>query len=442
MKISVVGTGYVGLVSGTCFAETGVVVTCVDIDKDKIEKLKKGIIPIYEPGLETMVRRNVEKERLFFTTDLKESLEGVENVFIAVGTPPDEDGSADLKHVIGVAREIGRSMNSYLLVTTKSTVPIGTAKKIKQAVQEELDKRGVKIPFDVASNPEFLKEGAAIEDFLKPDRIVIGTESEEAQKQMQKLYKPFLLNGHPIVFMDIPSAELTKYAANAMLATRISFMNDIANLCEIVGADVNMVRKGIGADTRIGNKFIYPGAGYGGSCFPKDVKALIKTAKENNYNLEVLTAVESVNNKQKEIIFHKILQHFKGDIKGKRIAIWGLSFKPNTDDMREAPSLVVISKLLEAGATVKAYDPVAMEEAHHKIGDIILYANDLYDAANDADALVLMTEWQEFRVINYKILAKILKSKVVFDGRNIYESTEMVEEGFTYYSIGRKVVIP
>jgi UDPglucose 6-dehydrogenase len=442
MKISVVGTGYVGLVSGTCFAETGVIVTCVDIDKEKIEKLKKGIIPIYEPGLETMVRRNVEKERLFFTTDLKESLEGVENVFIAVGTPPDEDGSADLKHVISVAREIGRSMNSYLLVTTKSTVPIGTAKKIKQAVQEELDKRGVSIPFDVASNPEFLKEGAAIEDFLKPDRIIIGTESEEAQKQMQKLYKPFLLNGHPIVFMDIPSAELTKYTANAMLATRISFMNDIANLCEIVGADVNMVRKGIGSDSRIGNKFIYPGAGYGGSCFPKDVKALIKTSKENGYNLEVLTAVESVNDKQKEIIFNKILNHFKGDIKGKRFAIWGLSFKPNTDDMREAPALVVISKLLEAGATVKAYDPVAMEEAHHKIGDKILYASDLYDATNDADALILMTEWQEFRVINYKILAKLLKSKVVFDGRNIYEAAEMAEEGFTYYSIGRKVVIP
>jgi UDPglucose 6-dehydrogenase len=442
MKISVVGTGYVGLVSGTCFAETGVIVTCVDIDKEKIEKLKQGIIPIYEPGLETMVRRNVEKERLFFTTSLKESLEGVENVFIAVGTPPDEDGSADLKHVIGVAREIGRSMTSYLLVTTKSTVPIGTAKKIKQAVQEELDKRGVNIPFDVASNPEFLKEGAAIEDFLKPDRIIIGTESEEAQKQMQKLYKPFLLNGHPIIFMDIPSAELTKYAANAMLATRISFMNDMANLCEIVGADVNMVRKGIGADTRIGNKFIYPGAGYGGSCFPKDVKALIKTSKEHGYFLEVLTAVESVNDRQKEIIFNKINTHFKGDLKGKRIAIWGLSFKPNTDDMREAPSLVVISKLLEAGATVNAYDPVAMKEAHHKLGDKIHYANDLYDAANDADALVLMTEWQEFRVINYKILAKIMKSKVVFDGRNIYESSEMAEEGFAYYSIGRKPFIP
>lgn len=442
MKITVVGTGYVGLVSGTCFAETGVIVTCVDIDNIKIDKLKKGIVPIYEPGLETMVRRNIEKERLFFTTSTEEGLEGAEVVFIAVGTPPDEDGSADLKHVIAAAREVGRYMTQYLVIATKSTVPVGTAKKVKAAVKEELAKRGVVIPFDVASNPEFLKEGAAIEDFLKPDRIIIGTESDEAERFMQKLYKPFLLNGHSIIFMDIPSAELTKYAANAMLATRISFMNDIANLCEIVGADVNMVQKGIGSDTRIGNKFIYPGAGYGGSCFPKDVKALIKTAKENSYNLEVLIAVESVNDKQKEIIFNKISHHFNGDLKGKRIAIWGLSFKPNTDDMREAPSLVVISKLLKAGATVKAYDPVAMEEAKRKFGDKILYATDLYDAANDADALVLMTEWQEFRVINYKILAKILKSKVVFDGRNIYEAMEMAEEGFTYYSIGRKVVRP
>ena len=389
-----------------------------------------------------MVLRNVEKERLFFTTNLKDSLEGAEAVFIAVGTPPDEDGSADLKYVISVAREIGQHMTQYLVVTTKSTVPIGTAKKVKAAVQQELDKRGVNITFDVASNPEFLKEGAAIDDFLKPDRIVIGIESEEAEKLMKKLYKPFLLNGHPIIFMDIPSAELTKYAANAMLATRISFMNDIANLCEIVGADVNMVRKGIGSDTRIGSKFIYPGAGYGGSCFPKDVKALIKTASENKYKLEVLIAVESVNDRQKEIIFKKIESHFKGNLKGKRIAIWGLSFKPNTDDMREAPSLVVISKLLDAGATVKAYDPVAMEETRHKIGDKILYATDPYDATNEADALVLLTEWQEFRSINYKVLSKVLKSKVVFDGRNIYEASEMLEEGYTYYSIGRKPLIP
>lgn len=442
MKISVVGTGYVGLVTGTCFAETGVTVTCVDIDTNKIDKLKKGIIPIYEPGLEVMVRRNVEKERLFFTTSLKDSLEDAESVFIAVGTPPDEDGSADLKHVIGVAREIGQHMTQYLVVTTKSTVPIGTAKKVKAAVQQELDKRGVSIPFDVASNPEFLKEGAAIDDFLKPDRIVIGVESDEAEKLMSKLYKPFLLNGHPIIFMDIPSAELTKYAANSMLATRISFMNDIANLCEIVGADVNMVRKGIGSDTRIGTKFLYPGAGYGGSCFPKDVKALIKTAQENKYNLKVLMAVEEVNDKQKEVVFEKLNAYFKGNLKGKRIAIWGLSFKPNTDDMREAPSLVVISKLLDAGATVKAYDPAAMEETKHKIGDKIIYATDPYDAALDADALVLMTEWQEFRVLNYKVLAKILKAKVIIDGRNIYEPTEMIEEGFTYYSIGRKAVNP
>lgn len=441
MKISVVGTGYVGLVTGTCFAETGVTVTCVDIDKEKIEKLKKGIIPIYEPGLETMVLRNVEKERLFFTTSLKESLDGAESVFIAVGTPPDEDGSADLKYVISVAREVGQYMTKYLVITTKSTVPIGTAKKVKAAVQQELDKRGVNIPFDVASNPEFLKEGAAIDDFLKPDRIVIGIESEEAEKLMKKLYKPFLLNGHPIIFMDIPSAELTKYAANAMLATRISFMNDIANLCEVVGADVNMVRKGIGSDTRIGNKFLYPGAGYGGSCFPKDVKALIKTASENHYSLEVLKAVESVNDKQKEVIFKKVESHFKGNLKGKRIAIWGLSFKPNTDDMREAPSLVVISKLVEAGATVKAYDPVAIEETKRKIGDKIIYATDPYDATNDADALVLLTEWQEFRALNYKVLSKLLKSKVVFDGRNIYESSEMQEEGFTYYCIGKKPLI-
>lgn len=442
MKISVVGTGYVGLVTGTCFAETGVTVTCVDIDKEKIEKLKKGIIPIFEPGLDAMVQRNVEKGRLFFTTNIKDSLEGAESVFIAVGTPPDEDGSADLKHVLAVAREVGQHMTQYLVVTTKSTVPIGTAKKVKAAVQQELDKRGVNIPFDVASNPEFLKEGAAIDDFLKPDRIVIGVESDEAERLMKKLYKPFLLNGHPIIFMDIPSAELTKYAANAMLATRISFMNDIANLCEIVGADVNMVRKGIGSDTRIGNKFIYPGAGYGGSCFPKDVKALIKTASENKYHLQVLTAVELVNDKQKEIIFHKIYSHFKGNLKGKHFGIWGLSFKPNTDDMREAPSLVVISKLLETGATVKAYDPVAMEETKHKIGDKIQYASDPYDAANNADALILMTEWQEFRTLNYSILSKILKSKVVFDGRNIYEPSEMSEEGYTYYSIGRKPLIP
>lgn len=437
MKISIVGTGYVGLVSGTCFAETGITVTCVDVDEKKIENLKKGIIPIYEPGLETMVERNVEKERLFFTTELKESLKDCESIFIAVGTPPDEDGSADLQYVIAVAEEIGRHMEDYLVVVTKSTVPIGTAKKVKAAVQKELDKRGVNIEFDVASNPEFLKEGDAINDFLKPDRIVIGTESERAEELMRKLYKPFLLNNHPIVFMDIPSAELTKYAANSMLATKISFMNDIANLCEIVGADVNMVRKGIGSDTRIGPKFIYAGAGYGGSCFPKDVKALIKTADENNHSLEILKAVEDVNDRQKHVVFNKIKEHFNGDLKGKRIALWGLSFKPNTDDMREAPALVIIDLLVNAGATVKAYDPVAIDESKRRIGDKVEYAADPYDALLDADALALVTEWNEFRVPNYKIMEKLMKEKTIIDGRNIYDPKEIKDLGFNYYSIGR-----
>ena len=440
MKISVVGTGYVGLVSGTCFAETGVTVTCVDIDEKKINNLNKGIIPIYEPGLEKMVKTNVEKNRLFFSTSLKESLNEAEAIFIAVGTPPDEDGSADLKYVLSVAREIGQHLDHYIVVVTKSTVPIGTAKKVKAAVQDELNKRNVNIDFDVASNPEFLKEGDAIDDFLKPDRIVIGTESEQAEKTMKRLYKPFLLNNHPIVFMDIPSAELTKYTANSMLATKISFMNDIANLCEIVGADVNMVRKGIGSDTRIGNKFIYPGAGYGGSCFPKDVKALIKTADENNYSLEILKSVEFVNNKQKSVIFNKLNSHFNNDLRGKKIAMWGLSFKPNTDDMREAPALVIIDKLTKAGVKVVAYDPIAMEEGKRRLGDKIIYAKDQYDAVNDADALIVITEWSEFRTPNYKILSKLMKNKLIFDGRNIYEPSEMKEFGFTYYSIGRKTV--
>lgn len=441
MKISVVGTGYVGLVTGTCFAETGIEVTCVDIDVEKINKLNNGIIPIWEPGLEEMVARNVEKGRLSFSTSLKDSLKDVEVVFSAVGTPPDEDGSADLQYVISVAREIGQHMQNYLVVVTKSTVPIGTAVKVKAAIQEELDKRGVKIPFDVASNPEFLKEGDAVDDFLKPDRIVIGIESEEAEKIMTRLYKPFLLNNHPIFFMDIPSAEMTKYAANSMLATKISFMNDIANLCEIVGADVNMVRKGIGSDTRIGNKFIYPGAGYGGSCFPKDVKALIKTSDENNHSLVILKAVEDVNDRQKEVLFKKALSHFKGDLKNKTIAIWGLSFKPNTDDMREAPALVIIEHLLAAGAKVIAYDPVSMEETHRKIGDTIKYAKDPYDALIDADALMLVTEWSEFRSPNFKVMEKVMKNKVIFDGRNIYEPKEMKDWNWTYYSIGKKPII-
>ncbi len=436
MKISIVGTGYVGLVTGTCFADTGVNVTCVDIDENKITNLKKGIIPIYEPGLDRMVLANVEKERLHFTTNLKDSLDQCEAIFIAVGTPPGEDGSADLSHVLEVARQIGRHMTQHMVIITKSTVPIGTAKKVKAAIQDELEKRGLDLDFDVASNPEFLKEGNAVEDFLKPDRIVIGVESEKAEKIMNRLYKPFVLNGHPILFMDVPSAEMTKYAANAMLATKISFMNDIANLCEIVGADVTNVRRGIGSDSRIGNKFIYAGAGYGGSCFPKDVKAIIKTAQMNNYPLRILQSVEDVNEDQKKVIVKKIKAHFN-DIKGKTFAFWGLSFKPQTDDMREAPSVVIINALLEAGAKVKAYDPVAMNEAKHYLGDTIEYGKDQYDVLIDADALVLITEWPEFRIPNFKVMEKLMTNKVLFDGRNIYEPSEMKENGYTYYSIGR-----
>ena len=440
MKISVVGTGYVGLVSGTCFAETGINVVCVDIDQQKINKLNNGKIPIYEPGLEDIYMRNVEKGRLTFSTSIEESLKDADAVFIAVGTPPDEDGSADLKYVTGVAREIGRFMDHYLVVVTKSTVPVGTSKKVKQAISEELNKRNKDIPFDVASNPEFLKEGSAIEDFLRPDRIVVGTESEKAQKVMKRLYKPFLLNGHPILFMDITSSEMTKYAANSMLATKISFINDIANLCEIVGADVDAVRRGIGSDPRIGNKFIYPGTGYGGSCFPKDVQALIRTADENGYSLEILKAVELVNNRQKSVLFNKLEKHFKGDLKGKRIAMWGLAFKPKTDDMREAPSLVIIDKLLKAGASVIAYDPVAMDEGKRILGDKIEFAKDEYDACIDSDALVLVTEWPEFRIPNFKVLERLLKNKLIFDGRNIYDPDELDELGFKYYAIGRNAV--
>lgn len=437
MKISIVGTGYVGLVTGTCFADTGVNVTCVDINETKIADLKKGVIPIYEPGLDRMVLSNVEKERLHFTTSLKESLDQCEAIFIAVGTPPDEDGSADLSHVLEVARQIGRHMNQYMVIITKSTVPIGTAQKVKAAIKDELEKRGLDIDFDVASNPEFLKEGNAIEDFLKPDRIVVGVESEKAEKIMSRLYKPFVLNGHPILFMDVPSAEMTKYAANAMLATKISFMNDIANLCEIVGADVTNVRRGIGSDSRIGNKFIYAGAGYGGSCFPKDVKAIIKTAQLNNYNLRILQSVEDVNEDQKKIIVKKIKSQFH-DLKGMTFAMWGLSFKPQTDDMREAPSVVIINELLEAGAKVKAYDPVAMDEARHIIGDGIEYGKDQYDVLIDADALILITEWPEFRIPNFKVMEKLMNNKIIFDGRNIYEPAEMKENGYTYHSIGRQ----
>lgn len=436
MKITIVGTGYVGLVTGACFSEVGIDVTCVDVDANKIENLKNGILPIWEPSLEDMVLRNVENGRLHFSTDLAGSLEGTEVVFSAVGTPPDEDGSADLKYVLQVAKEVGQHMNDYVLIVTKSTVPVGTAEKVKKAIQFELDKRGVLVKFDVASNPEFLKEGDAVNDFLKPDRIVIGCDSERAKRTMERLYKPFVLNGHPVIFMDITSAEMTKYAANSMLATKISFMNDIANLCEIVGADVNAVRKGIGSDTRIGNKFIYPGTGYGGSCFPKDVKALIKTADDYSYNMRVLKAVEEVNENQKSILFNKLNKHFNYELKGKHIALWGLSFKPQTDDMRDAPSLIVIQKLIEAGATVKAYDPVAMNEAKHMLGDKIMYAEDKFDALLNADALIVVTEWPEFKFLNYDQISQLMNNNLILDGRNIYDAKEMKENDFTYYCIG------
>ncbi|MCE7995826.1 MAG: UDP-glucose/GDP-mannose dehydrogenase family protein [Roseivirga sp.] len=436
MKIAVVGTGYVGLVTGTCFAEVGIEVTCIDIDEKKIEGLKEGIMPIYEPGLETMVTKNYEKGRLNFSTNLAESIQDCEAAFIAVGTPPGEDGSADLQYVLAVATEIGKNMSDYMVVVTKSTVPVGTAQKVKGAVQAALDSRGSTLEFDIASNPEFLKEGAAIQDFLKPDRIVVGVESDRAEGTMKKLYKPFLLNGHPTIFMDVPSAEMTKYAANSMLATKISFMNDIANLCEIMGANVNMVRKGIGSDNRIGNKFIYPGVGYGGSCFPKDVKALIKTAEENGYSMSVLKAVEDVNERQKSVMVDKIESHFGKDLAGLTFAVWGLSFKPKTDDMREAPSIVIINSLLEAGAKVKAYDPIAMEEARHDLKDTITYSKDGYDALIDADALLLVTEWPEFRIPNFEVMERLMNQKVVFDGRNIYDKGELTSLGFDYYGIG------
>lgn len=437
MKIAIVGTGYVGLVTGTCFSEMGTDVYCIDIDKSKIENLKKGIIPIYEPGLDEMVVRNHQAGRLKFSTDLSEILNEVDVVFSAVGTPPDEDGSADLRYVLDVARTIGKNLTKYVLVVTKSTVPVGTAKLVKKAIQEELDKRGMSdLEFDVASNPEFLKEGAALDDFMHPDRVVVGVESERAKETMDRLYKPFTINNYRMIYTDIPSAEMIKYAANAMLATRISFMNDIANLCELVGADVNMVRAGIGSDLRIGKKFLYPGCGYGGSCFPKDVKALIKTAQQKGYDMQVLRAVEDVNEKQKSILFDKLSAYYKGDLKGKTIALWGLSFKPKTDDMREAPSLVVIDKLIEAGATVRAYDPIAMEEAKRRIGDKVVYSKDIYDATLDADAIVLVTEWNEFRLPSWSAIKKLVKQPVVFDGRNIYNKEDIKEAGFEYFCIG------
>jgi len=437
MKIAIVGTGYVGLVSGTCFAEMGTEVYCVDVDAQKIANLNQGILPIYEPGLEEMVQRNRKAGRLHFLTDLAACLNKVEVVFSAVGTPPDEDGSADLKYVLEVAHTVGKYMEKYLTIVTKSTVPVGTAHKVRLAIQEELDKRHSNLTFDVASNPEFLKEGAAVKDFLSPNRIVVGVESTRAKDLMTRLYRPFLLNNFRVIFMDVPSAEMTKYAANAMLATRISFMNDIANLCEIVGADVNMVRKGIGTDERIGHHFLYPGCGYGGSCFPKDVKALVKTASDHDYPMRILQAVEAVNESQKSILFRKLEHYFQGDLKGKRIAVWGLAFKPETDDMREAPSLVVIQKLIESGCQVTAYDPIAIPESRRRIGDAVRYAKDIYDAVVDADALLLVTEWKEFRMPSWAAIKKLMANPLVVDGRNIYDPKEMEEYGFEYHCIGR-----
>lgn len=438
MKVTVIGTGYVGLVTGACLSDVGMDVTCVDVNVQKIENLHKGILPIYEPGLEEIVARNVKAGRLNFSTSLKEAIQGSEAAFIAVGTPPGEDGSADLQYVLAVAQEIGAHMSDYLVVITKSTVPVGTAEKVRNALKASLQARGSQLAFDVASNPEFLKEGAAIDDFMKPDRIVCGIESDRAQEVLTRLYKPFTLNGHPVLFMDIPSAEMTKYAANAMLATKISFMNDIANLCEIMGADVNQVRKGIGSDPRIGTKFIYPGIGYGGSCFPKDVKALVRTGREQGYELRILQAVEDVNDDQKMVLVRKIKAHLGQDLSGKHFAFWGLSFKPETDDMREAPSVVIAEELLAAGATVTAYDPVAAEEAKHQLGDRIQYASNAYEALTGADALLLITEWREFRVPNWDRVKQALKNPVVFDGRNIYSGAEVRAAGFTYAGIGLK----
>lgn len=438
MNIAIVGTGYVGLVSGACFAETGATVTCVDVDENKIEALKKGIIPIYEPGLDELVVKNVRAGRLKFSTCLPDIINEQEIVFTAVGTPPDEDGSADLKYVLQVAKTIGENLNRYLVVVTKSTVPVGTSRKVYTAIKKELDKRGVDVHFDVASNPEFLKEGNAIKDFMSPDRVVIGVESERAKKILTKLYKPFLINNFRVIFMDIPSAEMTKYAANSMLATRISFMNDIANLCELVGADVNKVRAGIGSDTRIGRKFLYAGCGYGGSCFPKDVKALIKTADDNGYSLEVLKAVERVNERQKGVMFEKLKRSFNGEsLAGKKIALWGLAFKPETDDMRESTALVVIKKLLDEGCIVTAYDPEAMKECKRIMGDSIIYCNDMYEAVNGADALLLLTEWKEFRLPDWDAIGRSMNRKLVLDGRNIYDKEDLNEHGFEYHCIGK-----
>ena len=437
MKIVVVGTGYVGLVSGSCFAEMGVTVTCVDVDRDKISRIESGNIPIYEPGLDELVERNVRDGRLFFSTDLQAAMKDAEIIFIAVGTPQDEDGSADMKYVMQVAREIGGYLDHYVLVVTKSTVPVGSSEKVRAQIEEALAERGVDVCFDVASNPEFLKEGSAVKDFMSPDRVVVGVDSERARQLMTTLYRPFLLNNFRVIFTDIPSAEMIKYAANSMLATRISFMNDIANLCELVGADVNMVRKGIGADTRIGSKFLYPGCGYGGSCFPKDIKALIHTAEQKGYEMSVLKAVDYVNDRQKEVLFRKLVRYYGTDLSGKRVAIWGLSFKPETDDMREATSLVTINLLLEAGCDVVVYDPVAMDECRRRIGDSVEYSNDKYEAVTDADALLVITEWRQFRLPNWKLVYNAMRVPLVIDGRNIYDPDELGSAGIKYYCIGR-----
>ena len=435
MNVAIVGTGYVGLVSGACFAEMGVDVTCIDINREKIDSIIRGVMPIYEPGLDDLVKRNVKAGRLHFSTDLAKVIDDVEVVFCAVGTPPDEDGSADLSYVVDVARTFARNIKKYTILVTKSTVPVGTSKIVKDVIHGELAKRGEEIPFEVASNPEFLKEGAAIKDFMSPDRVVIGVESDRARRVMERLYRPFLLNNFRVLFMDIPSAEMTKYAANSMLATRISFMNDIANLCEIVGADVNMVRKGIGSDARIGGKFLYPGCGYGGSCFPKDVRALIRTGEINGYEMRVIKAVEDVNERQKSIVYDKLASAL-GALNGRNIALWGLAFKPETDDMRCAPSLVIIEKLLKAGATVTVFDPVAEDECRRRIGDAVRYATDMYDAVVDADALALVTEWKQFRLPSWKVIRKAMRGKLIVDGRNIYQAADLIEEGFDYRCIG------
>lgn len=437
MNIAVVGTGYVGLVSGTCFAEMGVNVTCVDVDEAKVESLKNGQIPIYEPGLDDLVKRNVAEGRLHFTTDLAQCIDDVDIVFSAVGTPPDEDGSADLRYVLEVARTFGKNIKKYTLLVTKSTVPVGTAAKVKTAIAEELAKRGEDIPFDVASNPEFLKEGAAVSDFMRPDRVVVGVDTDRAREFMSRLYRPLMLNNFRVIFTDIPSAEMIKYAANSMLATRISFMNDIANLCELVGADVNMVRKGLGSDTRIGSKFLYPGCGYGGSCFPKDVKALIKTAEKAGYDMKVLRAVEDVNEKQKELLVAKLMKRFGNDLTDKTIALWGLAFKPETDDMREATSLVVIDRLVKAGARVRVFDPIAMKECRRRVGDIVEYATDMYDALVDADAMLMLTEWKQFRMPSWNVIARTMRNPLIIDGRNIYDPAELESAGIEYHCIGR-----